>query len=421
MAKHWIITNRGVDEDATDGHGVKDGSQSKRLNGLPTFRVATFDADGLGDKPSKKDLLGAVRFVKDGFVDDYRGILEGGTPRVGSAQMFRELYDSMREGAEADASPETRVCDAMVFLHGFNYTWADSLKHLHRLVRVYADESASPVKHVVYLSWPSWGSQLRYRSDQEIALQAGIAFGRLFAKVVHFYRDVFGPDPEDPAHEPAAFCGGRVHLAAHSMGNQVLEQFMRAFSGLSRLRAPVFGECLLLHADADWTALEPGNPLHGLPSFADRIHVYNHTSDDALKISEHTKNDARRLGRHGPRTVSPERLSDRTVVVDCSDLRGKPGKPASTPVNERRMHLLTGADGAMPSAAREDFVSTARRVLDLEGGAEVSARERMFDHWGYLHRPEEVADVWQVLRGVSSSRVAGREDRSGPIYRLLPA
>lgn len=418
MPKHWIITNRRVKPKAKNGHDMDEGSQGDRLDGLPTFRVATFQTRGLGETPDDDDLKDAVRFVPDGFIDDYRETLRGAPPRQGTAQMFRELYDSMKAEvcrAEAAGTMATRKGDALVFVHGFNYSWADSLKHLHRLTRIYADAAPSPVSNIVYLSWPSWGRQLSYKNDQEIALQAGIAFGRLFAKVVRFYRDVFGADPDDRRRSPAEFCGARIHLAAHSMGNQVLEQFMRTFDDIGRLQSPVFGEALLLHADADWTALEPGNPMHTLPAFAERIHVYNHTSDDALRISEHTKNDARRLGRHGPRSITPGVLTDRTLIVDCSDLRGRPKDPAARGQDDHQS-LLGAASNAAPEEAAVDYYSVAKSVLPRK----VSQRERIFDHWGYLHRPEEVADVWQVLRGISSSKIPGREPRSGPIYRLLP-
>ncbi|MFT5423919.1 MAG: esterase/lipase superfamily enzyme [Phycisphaerales bacterium] len=418
MPKHWIITNRRVQPDARTGHDVDEGRQSDRLDGLPTFRVATLQTRTLGDTPTDDELKDAVRFVPDAFIDDYRETLRGGKPKQGTAHLFRELYDSMKaevRRCEADGTTATRKGDALVFIHGFNYNWADSLKHLHRLTRVYADAAPSPVSHIVYLSWPSWGRQLAYKNDQEIALQAGIAFGRLFAKVVRFYRDAFGADPDDRRRAPAEFCGARVHLAAHSMGNQVLEQFMRTFEDVGRLRTPVFGEALLLHADADWTALEPGRPMHTLPAFADRVHVYNHTSDDALRISEHLKNDARRLGRHGPRSISPGVLSDRTLVVDCSDLKGEPGGKNDRDAKDARV-LLNAATESTPSQAAKDYYSVAKSVLP----SKVGQRERIFDHWGYLHRPEEVADIWQVLRGVSSSKIPGRESRSGPIYRLLP-
>jgi len=57
------------------------------------------------------------------------------------------------------------------------------------------------------------------------------------------------------------------------------------------IRKPLFGEALLLNADADWTALTPDRPMHLLSELSARVHVYSHASDDALLISELTKND----------------------------------------------------------------------------------------------------------------------------------
>ena len=301
--------------------------------------------------------------------------------------------------------------DVLFFIHGFNYKWSDSLVHLQKLHRLYVEPQESPVSHIVYFSWPSWGRQLRYWSDQEIALVSGQVLGRMFAKLVQFYRDVFGSSTMGVANpDRPEFCNRRIHLAAHSMGNQVLEQFMRTFSALGNYRIPVFGETLLLNADADWTALERGEPLYSLPCYSDRIHVYNHKGDDALGVSEHTKNSERRLGKHGPRRDGKSQIADRTIIVDSTELNGARGKRAADD-----MTLNSSARLCKPGQA-DDFLRVAKSVLP--GG--VGFRERLFDHWGYLHRPEVVADIWQVLRGLRSSKIAGRDGTNGVLYRLTP-
>jgi hypothetical protein len=48
----------------------------------------------------------------------------------------------------------------------------------------------------------------------------------------------------------------------------------------------------------------------------------------------------------------------------------------------------------------------------------VSAREALFDHWGYLHRPQVIADLYRVFRGESSGTMKGRVHREGPLFRL---
>lgn len=440
---HWIITNRPFSEEGekkaegtqtgldilnwsnaeanraeanAGGKGERDGA-----GGLPVFRVGRFDP---GAGPTGRDLAEAVRFVRDAYIGGYgelrrpgdAGDIASPAGLPGTLEMFGELYRDMR------AAPSGKG-DALVFIHGYNYSWEDSLRHLQRLIRVYAEPAASPISHVIYFSWPSRGQIERYRSDQEIALPAGLNFGRLFAKVVQFFRDAFRPSRAGAAStDPLGFCGKRLHVAAHSMGAQVLDTFIQSIVAVPSLRVPIFSQALLLNADLDWTGLERGNALHDLPSYADRIHVYNHRDDDALLISETTKNGERRLGRHGPRTMADGVISDRTVVVDCSKLhlsrreqavvasvRG-PGMAAA-----RGATMGAAADVATEAAA-DRFLETARHVLR---GSDRS-RERLFDHWGYLHRPEVVADIYRVLAGVSASEIPGRDRRDTHRYALLP-
>lgn len=416
--RHWIITNRAVEPVsgtavATGHHVIEPDKQKDRVGGLPVFRVATFDDDDLPLDPSDDQLMSAVSFIPDAFVGDYSDLraacadpTHGHPPDLsglpGSLRMFGDLYHAMANAPEGKG-------DALVFLHGFNYSWCDSLRHLLSICRVYAEPEVSPVSHVVYFSWPSWGKKTRYMSDQEIAQPAGLNFGRLFGKMVQFYRDAFTPSRGDSdSTDPLAFCGRRLHLAAHSMGNQVLESFVQSVNSVPSLHVPIFSQALLLNADQDWTALEPGRPLHHLPNFADRIHVYNHKDDDALLISEATKNSERRLGRHGPRSMAENVLSDRTVVVDCSKLHLSRKKKSS----DKKM--LAEASAVATAAAGNRFRETADRVLQESD----HTRERLFDHWGYLHRPEVVADIYHVLHTVSASEIDGRIRKDSRRYSL---
>jgi len=428
--RHWIITNRTVEPPAdaphTTGHHIKEPNRQRdRVGGLPVFRVATFEDARLPLDPSDKQLMSAVRFVPDAFVGEYSDLRTlcanpthahapdlSGLP--GSLRMFGDLYRAMSNAPEGKG-------DALVFLHGFNYGWCDSLRHLLSLSRVYAEPDASPISHIVYFSWPSWGKKTRYMSDQEIAQPAGLNFGRLFAKMVQFYRDAFTPQPGNQLgngagdgegiaapSEPLTFCGRRLHLGAHSMGNQVLESFVQAINSVPSLRVPIFSQALLLNADQDWTALEPGRPLHELPNFADRIHVYNHRDDDALLISEATKNNERRLGRHGPRTMADNVIADRTVVVDCSKLN------LARRSRAKREKAMNEASRVATTAASRRFQDAAERVL---AGSD-HTKERLFDHWGYLHRPEVVADLYHVLHTVSASEIPGRDRKDTRRYAL---
>lgn len=378
---HWIITNREVVEGPAGEERVDPSVHAAS----PEFRIARYTPAPTTDKTPREELDARVAFVPDEHVASYADVRPGVDPQtlVASKQLFAALYHDM-----CDADPAKG--DTLFFIHGFNYGWHDAVRHLQRLHEVYAEPAQSPIRQIVYFTWPSFGEQTRYPSDQEIAQPSGWLLGRVFAKAVQFYREFF-----EQKKRPA-FCGRKIHIAAHSMGNQVLQEFMRAVRDYAHLRAPIFGEALLLNADADWTALELGQPLHDLHEYCQRMHVYNHFSDDALAISEATKNERKRLGRHGPRDL--KQIPPRTVVVDCSGLSGQSSGPA----------------------APGSFLAVARQVL--KGHPTVSIRERLFDHWGYLHRPEVVADLYEVMRGTSSAAMPSlREHVSGPLFRLKEA
>jgi esterase/lipase superfamily enzyme len=249
----------------------------------------------------------------------------------------------------------------------------------------------SPIAHVVYFTWPSHGELTRYRSDQRVAWPSGLLLGRLMAKTAQFYQEFFTPDRRGDAPQ---LCGHRVHLAAHSMGAQVLEALISAVNRYEPSRQSLFGEILLLHADVDWTALEPGEPLHSLPEYGQRVHIYNHRSDEALLLSRWTKTFEKRLGRNGPRSLRT--LPPRTIVVDC-----------------------TSRDGAF-NLQPDLFCRSAARMLDRPEH-DPGLLERIVDHWGYLYRQLEIEDILSVLRGESSSAMPTRRRKESNLYALQRA
>jgi esterase/lipase superfamily enzyme len=158
------------------------------------------------------------------------------------------------------------------------------------------------------------------------------------------------------------------------MGNQVLESMMQALelTASDRPARTILSEVILAHADVPDDALEPGRPLSRLTQIAQRVHIYNHYSDDALMISgSPVKNGIRRLGLEGPRDA--QKIPARYIVVDCTDAPFDSGTPS---------------------------------------------RERRFDHWGYLDRRAVVKDIHSVLRGESAGSIAGRSEKRWPVFRI---
>ncbi len=378
----YVVTNRKIDTRTEGGRVVEtihnDGEETAR----PVFRIATVD---LHPSDSKKDV---VSLVPDEYVESYEN-MESDVPldRVfGTRRMFLDLYRRMSEAPESKG-------DTLVFLHGFQYSFEASLEHIRKLSQVYLEAKDCSVANLVYFSWPSAGSLTDYKDDQVDAIESGKLLGRLFRKTRQFFLEFFG-SKEAKRNE---FCGHQIHLAAHSMGNQVLTHMIHEMNHYPQEPFSLFGEVLLLNADADWNVFEPGQPLHRLPEYCERTHIYNHYSDDALWISQHTKNFMKRLGRHGPSSL--DTLPPRTKVVDGSGLKARGGKVATAAMKDR-------------------FAVKAAEIT----GQKAPTRERLMDHWGYLYRPEVIADVKAVLAGVGSTSIAGRTATPHPnLFKLTDA
>ena len=375
----YLLTNRRIVRDLATGR--ESISPDGRERPLPVFRLGTVSTTATGS---------SYELLPDEFVENYKGLTPAtdADAEAGTRRMFLDLYQQMA-AAPADKG------DVLVFIHGFNYTLDDEFAHIRQLETLYLKHVDSPVSHLLYVSWPTVGKITYYPDDQEDALDTGRVLGRVLRKVVRFFREFFAASLQTGGPRPA-FCGRKIHLAAHSMGNQVLERAILELNQDALAAAPLFAEALLLNADCDWTTLEAGQPLNRLPDYAERTHVYNHHSDDALLISETTKNHARRLGRHGPRDL--DLIPPRTLVVDCTGLKALPTNlPAGHP-----------AKRALPALARQ---------AAPEGPP---IKERLIDHWGYLTRPEVINDVRAVLRGEPAGAIKGSRTGTGSnrLYKL---
>ena len=224
---------------------------------------------------------------------------------------------------------------------------------------LYIRPDDSPVKHLIYISYPTRNHKiLTYWSDQKDAEATGRVIGRLYEKTQNFFFQLFELTDLKP-------CNHKIHLAAHSMGNQVLQHMLETLP--ERKLQPLFEEIILLHADVDHDLFEPGKAFSHLDKIANRVHLYIHKSDFALRISQVTKNRKKRLGRRGPSNRAV--LNEETIVIDVS-----------------------------------------------ENDNSVSAWEGIIDHWGYLKRGEEIEDIKAVLTGTYTEKISGRGNKEGHGY-----
>lgn len=290
---------------------------------------------GYIDLTSKKvELIQDIKIESDGGADTYRTVDYKKDKKKGSAEWFHRLYDDM---CKDDAKNDT-----LVFIHGFQCGFDCFIENMRHLKASYVDNPNSNIARIVGFTWPSNNNLLQYPADRADAIYAGEAFARGWHKLLQFFHEVVGVDKR---------CGNAIHLLAHSLGCQVFEQMVASvnksrFSGIGQ----VFNEIILAAPDIQHDAFEKGNPLHSINNFCERMHVYTHKSDDALRISKYTKNFESRLGKNGP--ISPFNIPGNVTIVDCS------------------------------------------KVKDQKTG-----KEKLIDHWYYKRSATVVSDIELVLNG----------------------
>jgi len=338
----YLICNREIE--------IVDGKERFKNDGkehaLPKFRVAKCTI--LEDKKTSE-----YEMIDNQYPSDYNDVIKAldnnslATNLKGTSNMFFELYNDMLHSQERS--------DILVFIHGFANSFQDNLDHIAKLNAIFIKEG-SPIKHIIYISWPTRGNKvLTYWDDQKDAEETGRVLARVYDKMYDFFIELFKIHKREN-------CNNKIHLAAHSMGNQVLQHMLENIP--NRKIHTMFSEVLLLHSDVKDTVFEKGEAFTKLEKLAERTHLYIHKSDDALWISRFTKNLNKRLGKRGPRNRNI--LNSETYIVDTSN------------------------------------------VKSVE-----SLRQRLWDHWGYIESKPEINDIIEVLKGIDSEFISGRKKKGG--------
>ena len=334
--KNFIITNRPVIQ--RRGKEIIDTSDSTITT--QNLRFATLDMESL-----EVELLPDIPVNEEGqYLEvDY----SNGNPEehYGSARWFRTIYNEM-------LTNETKN-DTLFFIHGFRCGYdcfVDIMKDLHRL---YVEDDACDIQRIVGFSWPSNDKLTQYFRDQDDALMSGIALSRGYNKLIQFFREFF-KNTNNP------HCESNIHLLCHSMGNQVFESMFSHLKINAAAIVPVFKEIVLAAPDIDFNVFEKGEPFNDISRIGERVHVYFHRSDDALKISRFTKNRVNRLGLNGPRNSFD--VPSNVHFVDASDIKDTTSKS-----------------------------------------------ERLIDHWYYKESPTIIKDIKRVFNGVPAESSENRE------------
>ncbi|MBL9200591.1 MAG: alpha/beta hydrolase, partial [Opitutaceae bacterium] len=133
---------------------------------------------------------------------------------LGSQAMFSDLKSIM-----------DRKSDVLVYIHGFNVTWAEAVGYalaLQLMLNSGGGADARQEVAVVLFTWPSDGQAkpwLSYKSDRAEAAGSSGAFARGLLKLRDFLADL-----RDRAKDSKVkLCEQDIHLLCHSMGNFVLQ------------------------------------------------------------------------------------------------------------------------------------------------------------------------------------------------------
>ena len=157
--------------------------------------------------------------------------------------------------------------DVVLFIHGFNYSFDESLEIALRIV----ERANFPATAVAY-SWPSQGRVSAYGLDYDMSEWT-------VDHLTGFIRDVAAAMPE----------GSRLHIVTHSMGTRA------ALLALARLELPEqrLGQLILIAPDVD-SRIFPELVLHAGPFQRRTLYVSKH--DLALRASALLHSGTRRAG-----------------------------------------------------------------------------------------------------------------------------
>jgi esterase/lipase superfamily enzyme len=200
-------------------------------------------------------------------------------------------------------------------LHGFDYTFGESIVGAAKLIGWYGAGRPSAGIAMVCFCWPSRGRQNLddYRVDYARATGSGDAFRQFLRAIVPIIGAFRAADPANR----------RVVLLAHSMGNHVLRAGLQSALGTATGQynpaglPPLLDAVILAAADEDADALSHGDKLAPLGVLARRVYVYYHNQDVPLNTLSRTIHGTSRLGING----APDKVSFRAAnvtFVNCS-------------------------------------------------------------------------------------------------------
>jgi len=200
-----------------------------------------------------------------------------------------EFFDEIKEKLVFSSNN-----DALVFIHGFNVNFKDSILRTGQLA--YDLDFRGPV---ICFSWPSDGSVLNYAND--------IRNNEL--SIIHISKLLLDLKKESGIEN--------VHIIAHSMGNRAFTAALKYLRSISDI--PILNQVILAAADID-SELFRTNIAPAINNIANRITLYASSKDKALMASDKIYGNYRRVGLVG--SSGEISIVDGIDTVDISSVDG---------------------------------------------------------------------------------------------------
>ncbi len=357
--QHYLITNRVILSDANGEYINTDGGEAAGEN----LRFGIFDSDVYQQTHDSRQAIqlfpDASAIPRTASVQtnnvipyDVKNIETPAKELFGSERLFFELYKAM-SGAEGG--------DLLFFVHGFHTDLKGSLQSVIDLEKRYINKG-SPIKHIIFFSWPAMNKFLRYRNDAKDAELSGYTLARCYLMLIDFFRTLFLQDKSAPPIQP---CGHNIHLVAHSMGNRVVENMMlELYRQKGDNITALFKEVVLAASDVDWQVFEEPRSFYSLVNVCQRVTVYFNTRDVALLISETTKNAYNRLGKFGFRDF--HKVPSHVYSLDCTGVKDEKGVENNVIQHwyyKESPRVVNDITEVLKGKHAEDFVSEFRTVI----------------------------------------------------------
>ena len=232
---------------------------------------------------------------------------------IGSVEFLKRLKNS-------------KYRQILIYIHGFSNLPADVFSATEEFQNLCNKNKKEEVL-VIPIIWPcdnDMGIIKDYWDDQKSADQSAYSFSRVLEKFLA-WRSSEKYNPED---DP---CLKRINVLAHSMGNRVLRETLKAWRkyDLPKGLPLMFRNTFLVAADIVNESLHEGKSAELICHSSRNVVVYHASDDLALRASKtsnlRNKIASRRLGHTGPENM--DKTPKNVYRVDCDDVNNLYDKP----------------------------------------------------------------------------------------------